>query len=162
MVYRCLWWTRIYPTHTLSKSRSYRRYNVLFCDVSATFYSQFYFLIITSFFSRATDTVCIILNISIIYNYILLVQKTRRDVAIKKRIRPLRYRPDAERTYRELKLLTYLNHPDAQVCTTPSRIFFKYFLLKCIQLLNVFTPEKNLNDFQTVYVEKILLLHERV
>ncbi len=33
-------------------------------------------------------------------------------------------------------------------------------MLKVVQLLNVFTPERNLNDFQTLYVEKILLFEE--
>jgi hypothetical protein len=58
----------------------------------------------------------------------------------------------------------HLNHPDAQVCTKDSLVFFQtlslYFMLKVVQLLNVFTPERNLNDFQTLYVEKILLFEE--
>jgi serine/threonine protein kinase len=62
----------------------------------------------------------------------------------------------AKRTYRELKLLMYLNHPDAQVCRNESFGFFTCSLnfcpLKIIQLYNVFTPEKDLNDFQTLYV----------
>jgi serine/threonine protein kinase len=62
----------------------------------------------------------------------------------------------AKRTYRELKLLIHLNHPDAQVCRNESFAFFtcclNFCLLKIVQLYNVFTPEKNLNDFQTLYV----------
>jgi serine/threonine protein kinase len=70
----------------------------------------------------------------------------------------------AKRTYRELKLLTYLNHPDAQVCTKHSFVFSQtlsiYFMLQIVQLLNVFTPERNLNDFQTLYVGKMLLFED--
>jgi serine/threonine protein kinase len=62
----------------------------------------------------------------------------------------------AKQIYRELKLLMYLNHPDAQVCRIESFGFFtcslNFGLLKIVQLYNVFTPEKNLHDFQTLYV----------
>ncbi|CAF1212391.1 unnamed protein product [Adineta ricciae] len=60
---------------------------------------------------------------------------TGKHVAIKKMLRPFQSETHAKRTYRELKLLTHLNHNDAQV----------------VQLYNVFTPEKNVNDFQTLY-----------
>ncbi|CAF5114731.1 unnamed protein product, partial [Rotaria sp. Silwood1] len=60
---------------------------------------------------------------------------TGKDVAIKKMLRPFQSETHAKRTYRELKLLMHLNHRDAQV----------------VQLYNVFTPEKNVNDFQTLY-----------
>jgi serine/threonine protein kinase len=79
-------------------------------------------------------------------------------------LHPLQTATNAKRTYRELQLLMHFNHPDAQVCTKHSLIFFQtlslYFMLKVVQLLNVFTPERNLNDFQTLYVEKILLFEE--
>ncbi len=52
-------------------------------------------------------------------------------------LRPFQSETHAKRTYRELKLLMHLNHRDAQV----------------VQLYNVFTPEKNVNDFQTLYVD---------
>jgi len=55
-------------------------------------------------------------------------------VAIKKMLRPFQSETHAKRTYRELELLVHLNHEDAQV----------------VQLYNVFTPEKNVNDFQTL------------
>ncbi|CAF4774541.1 unnamed protein product, partial [Rotaria socialis] len=61
---------------------------------------------------------------------------TGKDVAIKKMLRPFQSETHAKRTYRELKLLMHLNHRDAQV----------------VQLYNAFTPEKNVNDFQTMYV----------
>ncbi|CAF3834972.1 unnamed protein product [Rotaria sp. Silwood1] len=61
--------------------------------------------------------------------------ETGKYVAIKKILDPFRTTIHAKRTYRELKLLMYLNHPDADV----------------VRLYNVFTPEKNLNDFQTLY-----------
>ncbi|CAF3445290.1 unnamed protein product [Rotaria socialis] len=60
---------------------------------------------------------------------------TGKDVAIKKMLRPFQSETHAKRTYRELKLLMHLNHRDAQV----------------VQLYNAFTPEKNVNDFQTIY-----------
>ncbi|CAF3858956.1 unnamed protein product, partial [Adineta steineri] len=60
---------------------------------------------------------------------------TGKDVAIKKMLRPFQSETHAKRTYRELKLLMHLNHTDAQI----------------VQLYNVFTPEKNVNDFQTLY-----------
>jgi len=60
---------------------------------------------------------------------------TNKSVAIKKMLRPFQSETHAKRTYRELKLLMHLNHRDAQV----------------VQLYNVFTPEKNVDDFQTLY-----------
>lgn len=61
--------------------------------------------------------------------------ETGKHVAIKKMLRPFQSETHAKRTYRELELLVHLNHEDAQV----------------VQLYNVFTPEKNVNDFQTLY-----------
>ncbi|CAF3895220.1 unnamed protein product, partial [Rotaria sp. Silwood2] len=61
---------------------------------------------------------------------------TGKYVAIKKLLHPFQTDTHAKRTYRELELLMYLNHPDAQV----------------VQLYDVFTPEKNLNEFRTLYV----------
>ncbi|CAF0754924.1 unnamed protein product [Rotaria sordida] len=61
---------------------------------------------------------------------------TGKYVAIKKILRPFETDIHAKRTYRELKLLMYLNHPDAQV----------------VQLYNVFTPEQNVNEFRTIYL----------
>jgi hypothetical protein len=49
------------------------------------------------------------------YNYIL-IQMTGKLVAIKKVTRTLKSPINAKQIYRELKLLMYLNHPDAQVC----------------------------------------------
>ncbi|CAF1482084.1 unnamed protein product, partial [Rotaria sp. Silwood1] len=60
---------------------------------------------------------------------------TNKDVAIKKVLRPFQNETHAKRTYREFKLLMHLNHRDAQV----------------VQLYNVFTPEKDVNEFQTLY-----------
>lgn len=62
-------------------------------------------------------------------------ETTKKNVAIKKMLRPFQSETHAKRTYRELKLLMHLNHEDAQV----------------VQLYNVFTPEKSVNDFQTLY-----------
>jgi len=79
-------------------------------------------------------------------------------------LHPFQTATHAKRTYRELKLLTYLNHPDAQVCTKHFLAFFEtlsfYFMLKVVQLLNVFTPERNPNDFQTLYVPKLVFFEE--
>jgi p38 MAP kinase len=60
---------------------------------------------------------------------------TGKDVAIKRMLKPFQSDTHAKRTYRELKLLVHLNHPDAQ----------------CVQLYDVFTPEKDLSNFQTLY-----------
>ena len=63
----------------------------------------------------------------------------------------------AKRTYRELRLLMYLNHSDAHVCTNESLflILIKYF--QVVQLFNVFTPDRNLEDFRSLYVHRLLL-----
>ncbi|CAF2018533.1 unnamed protein product [Rotaria magnacalcarata] len=61
--------------------------------------------------------------------------ETGKYVAIKKIFHPFRSQMHAKQTYQRLKQLMYLNHPDAQV----------------VQLYNVFTPEKNIDDFQTLY-----------
>ncbi|CAF0756218.1 unnamed protein product [Adineta steineri] len=61
--------------------------------------------------------------------------KTGKTVAIKKILNPFRSQEHAKRTYRELKLLIHLNHEDAQI----------------VQIYNVFTPEKDVNQFQTLY-----------
>ncbi|CAF1463316.1 unnamed protein product, partial [Rotaria sordida] len=63
-------------------------------------------------------------------------RETGQKVAIKKILRPFQTSTHAKRTYRELKLLIRLNHQDADV----------------VQLYNVFTPEKKLNDFKTLYL----------
>ncbi|UJR33747.1 hypothetical protein I4U23_021174 [Adineta vaga] len=59
---------------------------------------------------------------------------TGKYVAIKKLLQPFRHPLHAKRAYRELKLLIDLNHPDAQ------------------QILNVFTPESDIDSFQTFYM----------
>jgi hypothetical protein len=41
-------------------------------------------------------------------------------------------------------------------------IVFIYMMLKVVQLLNVFTPERNLDDFQTLYVGKLFFFHRDV
>ncbi|CAF0774179.1 unnamed protein product [Adineta ricciae] len=61
--------------------------------------------------------------------------KTGKYVAIKKVREPFRDAMHAKRTYRELKLLLDFNYPDTQV----------------VQLYNVFTPERDVNNFQTLY-----------
>ncbi|CAF4496343.1 unnamed protein product [Rotaria sp. Silwood2] len=62
--------------------------------------------------------------------------RTGRYVVIEKILRPFYTRTHAKRTYRKLKLLICLRHPDANV----------------IQLHDVFTPERTLDDFQTMCV----------
>ncbi|CAF1363205.1 unnamed protein product [Rotaria sordida] len=61
--------------------------------------------------------------------------ETGQSVAIIKLFRPFHNPDRAKQTYRELKLLMYLYHPDIDI----------------IQLYNVFTPEKNVDDFSTLY-----------
>ncbi|XP_023935784.1 mitogen-activated protein kinase p38b isoform X1 [Bicyclus anynana] len=55
-------------------------------------------------------------------------------VAIKKLARPFQSAVHAKRTYRELRMLKHMNHENV------------------IGLLDVFTPEKNLEEFQQVYL----------
>lgn len=57
-----------------------------------------------------------------------------RDVAIKKLSRPFQNITHAKRAYRELKLMRLVNH------------------VNIIGLLDVFTPQKTLEDFQDVYL----------
>ncbi len=49
------------------------------------------------------------------YNYIL-IQMTGKQVAIKKLAHIFENPMFPKRIYRQLKLLMYFNHPDAQVC----------------------------------------------
>ncbi|XP_071961558.1 mitogen-activated protein kinase 14B-like [Antedon mediterranea] len=57
-----------------------------------------------------------------------------RQVAIKKLARPFQSKIHAKRTYRELRLLKHMKHENV------------------IGLLNVFTPDQTLKDFQDVYM----------
>ncbi|KAM6916136.1 mitogen-activated protein kinase 8 isoform 3-T3 [Xenentodon cancila] len=61
-------------------------------------------------------------------------QILERNVAIKKLSRPFQNQTHAKRAYRELVLMKYVNHKNI------------------IGLLNVFTPQKSLEDFQDVYL----------
>ncbi|CAF3472433.1 unnamed protein product [Rotaria socialis] len=62
-------------------------------------------------------------------------KKTGRRVAIKKLLRPFLTKTHAKRSYREVKVLIDLNHPNKQI----------------VQLYDVFTPDERLQDFQTLY-----------
>ncbi|XP_022188422.1 stress-activated protein kinase JNK isoform X1 [Nilaparvata lugens] len=59
---------------------------------------------------------------------------TKQHVAIKKLSRPFQNVIHAKRAYRELKLMKLVNHPNI------------------IRLLNAFTPQKTLEEFQDVYL----------
>ncbi|XP_058508100.1 mitogen-activated protein kinase 8 isoform X4 [Solea solea] len=61
-------------------------------------------------------------------------QVLERNVAIKKLSRPFQNQTHAKRAYRELVLMKYVNHKNI------------------IGLLNVFTPQKSLEEFQDVYL----------
>ncbi|CAF0988894.1 unnamed protein product [Rotaria sordida] len=61
---------------------------------------------------------------------------TGKKVTIRKILKPFDSVARAHRTYRELKLRIHLNHFDAQVA----------------QLYDVFTSEKDLNNFETLYL----------
>ncbi|CAF0747898.1 unnamed protein product [Adineta ricciae] len=61
---------------------------------------------------------------------------TGKSVAIKRLIQPFRGTEHAKRAYRELKLLMHLNHPGVHI----------------VRLLNVFTPDNKLREFQTFYL----------
>ncbi|CAF0725236.1 unnamed protein product [Adineta ricciae] len=61
---------------------------------------------------------------------------TGKIVAIKKLIQPFRGTEYAKRAYRELKLLMHLDHPGMHI----------------VRLLNVFTPNNNLREFETFYL----------
>lgn len=59
---------------------------------------------------------------------------TKENVAIKKLSKPFQNVTNAKRAYRELKLMKLVNHKNV------------------ILLLNAFTPQQNLSDFQDVYL----------
>lgn len=61
-------------------------------------------------------------------------QNLERNVAIKKLSRPFQNQTHAKRAYRELVLMKYVNHKNI------------------IHLLNVFSPQKTLEDFADVYL----------
>ncbi|OQV25295.1 Mitogen-activated protein kinase 14 [Hypsibius exemplaris] len=60
-------------------------------------------------------------------------KESKQNVAIKKLARPFQTTIHAKRTYRELRLLRHMNHDNV------------------IGLLDVFTPERDLKDFNEVY-----------
>jgi len=59
---------------------------------------------------------------------------TKENVAIKKLSRPFQNVTHAKRAYRELRLMSLVNHKNI------------------IKLINVFSPQKCLDDFQDVYM----------
>ncbi|CAF2239461.1 unnamed protein product [Rotaria magnacalcarata] len=61
---------------------------------------------------------------------------TGRYVAIKKLLHPFQTKTHAKRSYRELKVLIDLNHPNGQI----------------VQLYDVFTPDQDRENFETLYV----------
>ncbi|XP_063282823.1 mitogen-activated protein kinase 12-like [Pelobates fuscus] len=60
--------------------------------------------------------------------------RTGETVAIKKLLRPFQSQVHAKRAYRELRLLKHMNHENV------------------ISLINVFTPDESLENFQTFYM----------
>ena len=87
------------------------------------------------------------------------IQVLEKTVVIKMMKDPFKTNLHAQRTYRELKLLMHLNHPDAQVTTAffyPS--YINFLISQIVRLYNVFTPDENLNQFQQLYVQKNLFL----
>jgi hypothetical protein len=80
-------------------------------------------------------------------------------------IDPFKTRTHAQRTYRELKLLMYLNHPDAQVCIKQFSsslqypwYFFYYRLYNCTTCLHLTKVRANLKDckFKKYFSQYIL------
>ncbi|KAA8584471.1 hypothetical protein FQN60_008256, partial [Etheostoma spectabile] len=73
-----------------------------------------------------------------------------RNVAIKKLSRPFQNQTHAKRAYRELVLMKCVNHKNVTVSFT--RVITNSLSLAIISLLNVFTPQKSLEEFQDVYL----------
>ncbi|KAF2984342.1 hypothetical protein EK904_000730, partial [Melospiza melodia maxima] len=77
-----------------------------------------------------------------------------RNVAIKKLSRPFQNQTHAKRAYRELVLMKCVNHKNVSVQQE------KWYVHCCVRrevvliisLLNVFTPQKSLEEFQDVYL----------
>lgn len=89
---------------------------------------------------------------------------TAQNVAIKKLSRPFQNVTHAKRAYREFKLMKLVNHKNVsrpqislrRNLLPPRRKFsFLYsesFLPQIIGLLNAFTPQRSLDEFQDVYL----------
>uniref|UniRef100_A0A8B9HNJ7 Stress-activated protein kinase JNK n=1 Tax=Astyanax mexicanus TaxID=7994 RepID=A0A8B9HNJ7_ASTMX len=86
-------------------------------------------------------------------------------VAVKKLSRPFQNQTHAKRAYRELVLLKCVNHKNVRVhrphihssgrLAHPTPTFVSYLSLfspQIIHLLNVFTPQKSLEEFQDLYL----------
>lgn len=87
------------------------------------------------YFSAAVDTV------------------TQQNVAIKKLSRPFQNVTHAKRAYREFKLMKLVNHKNVSQKNYLFYILFDFMLkFKIIGLLNAFTPQRSLEEFQDVYL----------
>ncbi|KAI4455941.1 mitogen-activated protein kinase [Holotrichia oblita] len=84
---------------------------------------------------------------------------TQQNVAIKKLSRPFQNVTHAKRAYREFKLMKLVNHKNVSKASlllpdlnsTSSFSLFEY-PVQIIGLLNAFTPQRSLEEFQDVYL----------
>lgn len=82
-------------------------------------------------------------------------RKLQMEVAIKKLDRPFENTEFAKRTYRELAILSQMDHENVQICLPFSISFFLldlFFSSQVICLIDAFTPQTSLETFEDVYV----------
>ncbi|EGT47743.1 hypothetical protein CAEBREN_30533 [Caenorhabditis brenneri] len=72
------------------------------------------------------------------------------QVAIKKLSRPFQNVTHAKRAYRELKLMSLVNHKNVSFTTFYFSFYPIYFQI--IGILNCFTPQKKLDEFNDLYI----------
>lgn len=83
---------------------------------------------------------------------------SQQNVAIKKLSRPFQNVTHAKRAYREFKLMKLVNHKNVsfQITNSYQSIILIHLIssihLQIIGLLNAFTPQRTLEEFQDVYL----------
>lgn len=82
---------------------------------------------------------------------------TQQNVAIKKLSRPFQNVTHAKRAYREFKLMKLVNHKNVSTIykTAIAKVYRRFFItiwFQIIGLLNAFTPQRSLEEFQDVYL----------
>ncbi|RZC36132.1 stress-activated protein kinase JNK [Asbolus verrucosus] len=79
--------------------------------------------------------------------------ETQQNVAIKKLSRPFQNVTHAKRAYREFKLMKLVNHKNVSVdLSLDFSAMHCVIFRQIIGLLNAFTPQRSLEDFQDVYL----------
>lgn len=82
---------------------------------------------------------------------------TQQNVAIKKLSRPFQNVTHAKRAYREFKLMKLVNHKNVSKCLNFNQLPIELMIIcimifQIIGLLNAFTPQRTLEEFQDVYL----------